>query len=150
MRSKLDLDGFINWINTAPISELLKNIDQIYIYLLTIMEATTQNNKLQNYIFFCQQVKVYLMLKLAISTGDIRLLPHVIAHVAVMFYGCQKFNYQIKTLFMFWVISMDASSNELKKTILANSLVNIQKKKNKFIFLDLHLNLHNSYIKKVM
>ena len=51
---------------------------------------------------------------------------------------------------MFWVTSTDASSDELKKTIPANSLVNIQGKENKFIPLDLHLELHNGYMKKVM
>jgi hypothetical protein len=38
----------------------------------------------------------------------------------------------------------------LKKTVLVNSLMNIQKKKNKFFLVDLHLKLLNDYVKKVM
>jgi H2-forming N5,N10-methylenetetrahydromethanopterin dehydrogenase-like enzyme len=38
----------------------------------------------------------------------------------------------------------------LKKVILVNSLMNIQEKKNKFFFVDLHLKLLNEYVKKIM
>jgi hypothetical protein len=38
----------------------------------------------------------------------------------------------------------------LKKAILVNSLMNIQKKKNKFFLVDLHLKLLNEYVKKIM
>jgi hypothetical protein len=38
----------------------------------------------------------------------------------------------------------------LKKAILVNSLMNIQRKKNKFFFVDLHLKLLNEYVKKIM
>lgn len=89
----MDLDGFKNWISTAPISELLEKIDQVRTYLLTITEATAQDDELRNHVLFCQQVEAYLMLKLVISTGDIGLLPHAIARAAVMFHGCRKFNY---------------------------------------------------------
>lgn len=51
---------------------------------------------------------------------------------------------------MFWEISTDASLDKLKRVILANLLINIKEKKNKFILLDLHLELHKSYMKKVI
>ena len=51
---------------------------------------------------------------------------------------------------MFGVISTSVLSNELKKVILANSLANIQGKKNKFIPLELRLKLLNGYMKKMM
>ena len=148
--SLLDLDGLKSWISTAPLSELLKKIDKVCSHFLTVPGATAQDNKLHIHVLFYQQVEAYLLLKYAIFLGDIGLFPHAIACTAVLFYGCQKFNYQTEMLFMFWVTSTDASSDELKKTILANLLVNIQGKENKFNPLDLHLKLHNSYMKKVM
>lgn len=146
----LDLEGLKTWVSTAPVSELLAKVEQVCTYLLKSSEAMAQNGELRNHVLFYQQVKGYLMLKHAISTGDIRLLLYAIVCAAVMFHGCRKFNYQIETLFMFWVTSTNASLGELRKVILASSLVNIQRKENKFIPLDLHLELHNGYMKKVM
>ena len=45
---------------------------------------------------------------------------------------------------------MSASLDELKKAIVASASVNTQGKENKFTPLDLHLKLHNGYMKKVM
>jgi hypothetical protein len=56
----------------------------------------------------------------------------------------------MKTLYMFWLTNTNACIKNLKKTILVNSLMNIQKKKNKFFFVDLHLKLLNDYVKKMM
>lgn len=148
--SELNLNDFENWISNASMFDLLKRIEQVRIYLLTLTEKTQQDDELRNHVLFCQQVEAYLLLKHVISTDDIGLLPHAIARAVVMFHGTKKFNYQMKTLFMFWIINTSASSDELKKAILANSLVNIQGKENKFISLDLHLELHNGYMKKVM
>ena len=149
-KSSLDLDELKSWISTAPLSKLLKKIDEVCSHLSTVLGATAQDDELRNHVFFCQQVKAYLLLKYAISSGDIGFLPHAIARAAVLFHDCRKFNYQTETLFIFWVTSTDASLDELKRAILANSLVNIQGKENKFIPLDLHLELHNGYMKKVM
>ena len=127
-QSALDLDGLKTWISIVTLSKLLEKIDQVRTYLLISREATAQDDELRNHVLFCQPAEAYLMLKLANSTGDIGLLPHAIACAAVTFHGCQKLNYQTETLFMFWVTSTDASSDELKKAILASSLVNIQGK----------------------
>jgi hypothetical protein len=51
---------------------------------------------------------------------------------------------------MFWLTNTNACIENLKKTILVNFLMNIQKKKNKFFFVDLHLKLLNEYVKKMM
>jgi hypothetical protein len=56
----------------------------------------------------------------------------------------------MKTLYMFWLTNTNVCIENLKKTIFVNSLMNIQKKKNKIFFVDLHLKLLNDYIKKVM
>jgi hypothetical protein len=56
----------------------------------------------------------------------------------------------MKTLYMFWLTNTNVCINDLKKAILVNSLMNIQKKKNKFFFVDLHLKLLNEYVKKIM
>ena len=149
-QSASDIDGFKTWISTVPLSKLLEKIDEVRTRLFTVTAATAQDDELRNHVLFCQQVKSYWLLKHFIFSGDVGLLPHAIARAAVMFHGCRKFNYQTETLFMFWVTSTDASLDELKKAILANSLVSIQGKENKFIPLDLHLELHNGYMKKVM
>lgn len=100
-RSELNLDDFKNWISNASMFDLLKRIEQVRVYLLTLTKETRQHDELRNHVLYCQQVEAYQLLKHAISTGDIGLLPHAIARVAVMFHGCKKFNYQIETLFMF-------------------------------------------------
>jgi hypothetical protein len=51
---------------------------------------------------------------------------------------------------MFWLISIDVIFSNLKKIILTNSLINISKLKNKFISMNLHLKLHNEYMKKII
>jgi hypothetical protein len=56
----------------------------------------------------------------------------------------------MKTLYMFWLTNTNACIENLRKAILVNSLMNIQKKKNKFFLVDLHLKLLNDYVKKMM
>jgi hypothetical protein len=56
----------------------------------------------------------------------------------------------MKTLYMFWLTNTNACIENLKKAILVNSLMNIQKKKNKFFLVDLHLKFLNDYVKKMM
>jgi hypothetical protein len=51
---------------------------------------------------------------------------------------------------MFWLTNTNACIENLKKAIFVNLLMNIQKKKNKFFFVDLHLKLLNDYVNKVM
>jgi hypothetical protein len=51
---------------------------------------------------------------------------------------------------MFWLINIDVIFSNLKKIILINSLINISKLKNKFISMNLHLKLHNKYMKKII
>jgi hypothetical protein len=51
---------------------------------------------------------------------------------------------------MFWLMNTNACIENLKKTIFVNFLINIQEKKNKFFFVDLHLKLLNEYVKKMM
>jgi hypothetical protein len=51
---------------------------------------------------------------------------------------------------MFWLINIDIIFSNLKKIILTNLLINISRLKNKFISMNLHLKLHNEYMKKII
>jgi hypothetical protein len=105
---------------------------------------------LRNHILFCQHVKSYLWLKYVISRDDIDFLFFAFFKIVVLFHDSSKFNYQTKTLYIFWLINIDVISSNLKKIILTNSLINISRLKNKFISMNLHLKLHNEYIKKII
>jgi hypothetical protein len=109
-----------------------------------------KNDELRNHILFCQHVKSYLWLKYVISRDDIDFLSFAFVKIVVLFHDSSKFNYQTKTLYMFWLINIDVISSNLKKIILINSLINISRLKNKFISMNLHLKLHNEYMKKII
>jgi hypothetical protein len=109
-----------------------------------------ENDELRNYILFCQHVKWYLWLKYVISRDDIDFLFFAFVKIVVLFHDSSKFNYQTKTLYMFWLINIDVIFSNLKKIILTNSLINISRLKNKFISINLHLKLHNEYMKKII
>lgn len=104
---------------------------------------------LRNHILFVPQAEVYLLLKYAISHRNIGLLTHAFARATILFHGSSKTNYQFETN-LFWLTATDASSDELKKAILANSLVDMQGKEKKFFAIDLHLELFNGWIKKII
>ncbi len=93
-------------------------------------------------------MKSYLWLKYVIFRDDINFLSFAFVKIVVLFHDSSKFNYQMKTLYMFWLINIDVIFSNLKKIILTNSLINISRLKNKFISMNLHLKLHNKYIKK--
>ncbi len=109
-----------------------------------------KNDELRNHILFCQHVKSYLWLKYVISRNDIDFLSFAFIKVVILFHDSSKFNYQTKTLYMFWLINIDVIFSNLKKIILTNSLINISRLKNKFISMNLHLKLHNEYMKKII
>ncbi len=95
-------------------------------------------------------MKSYLWLKYVISRDNIDFLSFVFVKIVVLFHDSSKFNYQTKTLYMFWLISIDVIFSNLKKIILTNSLINISRLKNKFISMNLHLKLYNKYMKKII
>ncbi len=95
-------------------------------------------------------MKSYLWLKYVISRDDIDFLSFAFVKIVILFHDSSKFNYQTKTLYMFWLINIEIIFSNLKKTILTNSLINISRLKNKFISMNLHLKLHNEYMKKII
>jgi hypothetical protein len=149
-RSLDELKDLKTWINNAIASELLNVIKEIRIFLVKLDLDQCRDDELRNHILFCQHVKTYLWLKYVISRDDIDFLSFAFVRVVVLFHESSKFNYQTKTLYMFWLINIDFISSNLKKIILTNSLINISKLKNKFILMNLHLKLHNEYMKKVI
>jgi hypothetical protein len=60
-----------------------------------------QNEKLRNHILYVQQIETYLLLKYVISRDDIDLLSRMFARIILLFHESKKFNYQMKTLYMF-------------------------------------------------
>ncbi len=109
-----------------------------------------QDEELRNHILYVQQIETYSLLKYVIFRDDIDFLFRMFARVILLFHESKKFNHQMKTLYMFWLTNTNACIDDLKKVILVNSLMNIQEKKNKFFFVDLHLKLLNEYVKKIM
>jgi hypothetical protein len=95
-------------------------------------------------------VKSYLWLKYVIFRDDIDFLSFVFVKIVVLFHDLSTFNYQTKKLYMFWLINIDIIISNLKKIILKNSLINVLKLKNKFILMNIHLKLHNEYMKKII
>ncbi len=138
------------WINNAFTSKFLNAIEQIRLFLMKFDLDQCENDELRNHILFCQYVKSYLWLKYVISRDDIDFLSFAFVKIVVLFHDLSKFNYQTKTLYMFWLTSIDVIFSNLKKITLTNSLINISKLKNKFISMNLHLKLHNEYMKKVI
>ncbi len=145
-----ELKDLKTWINNAFASKLLNAIEQIRLFLMKLDLDQCENDELRNHILFCQHVKSYLWLKYVISRDDIDFLSFAFVRIVVLFHDSSKFNYQTKTLYMFWLINIDVISSNLKKIILTNSLINISRLKNKFISMNLHLKLHNEYMKKVI
>ncbi len=149
-RSLDELKDLKTWISNAIASELLNVIEEIRVFLVKLDFDQCRNDELRNHILFCQHVKSYLWLKYVIFRDDIDFLSFVFVRVVVLFHDSSKFNYQMKTLYMFWLINIDVIFSNLKKIILTNSLINISRLKNKFISMNLHLKLHNEYMKKVI
>ena len=145
-----ELNYINDWISRVFATSLFDMIEKIRKYVLVDDLKICENDELRNHILFCQQIETYLLLKHFISTDDIDFFLHAFARAAILFHDTKKHNYQIKILYMFWTISINACSIELKKTILINSLINIRNKKNKFIAANLHLKLFNDYMKKIM
>jgi hypothetical protein len=149
--SSLDeLKNLKTWINNAFTSKLLNAIEQIRLFFMKLDFDQCENDELRNHILFCQHVKSYLWLKYVIFRDDINLLLFIFVKIVVLFHDSSKFNYQTKTLYMFWLISTDVIISNLKKIILTNSLINVLRLKNKFISMNLHLKLHNEYMKKII
>jgi hypothetical protein len=145
-----ELDRFKSWIDDVFATSLLERMNEIREYLMSLKNFACLNEKLRNHILYVQQVETYLVLKYVISRNDIDFLSRMFAQVILLFHESKRFNYQMKTLYIFWLTNTNACIENLKKTILVNFLMNIQRKKNKFFFLDLHLKLLNEYVKKMM
>jgi hypothetical protein len=145
-----ELKDLKTWINNAFASKLLNAIEQIRFFFMKFDLDQCEDDELRNHILFCQHVKSYLWLKYVIFRDDIDFLSFVFVKIVVLFHDSNKFNYQTKTLYMFWLISIDVITSNLKKIILTNSLINVSRLKNKFISMNLHLKLHNEYMKKII
>lgn len=139
-----------HWLQNQPVSMLKEVMDEVRVQLVESDPNTCTDEVLRNHILFIQQAEVYLLLKHAIMHGDIGLLTHFFARATILFHGSSKTNYQFETLDLFWLTATDASSDELKKAILVNSLVNLQGKEKKFVAIDLHLELLNGWMKKII
>lgn len=139
-----------DWISRVFNSKLFEMIKKIRKYILIDDMTICQNEKLRNHIFFCQQIEAYLLLKFFISKDDIDFFSHAFVKTIMLFHETRKHNYHMLTLYMFWMININACSSKLKKIILINSLINVRDKKNKFIVVDLHLKFFNDYMKKIM
>jgi hypothetical protein len=145
-----ELDHFKSWIDNVFVTSLLELMNEIREYLMSFKNFACLNEKLRNHILYVQQVETYLILKYVIFRKNIDLFSRMFAQVILLFHESKRFNYQMKTLYMFWLTNTNACIENLRKTILVNFLMNIQKKKNKFFLVDLHLKFLNEYVKKIM
>ncbi len=76
-------------------------MNEIREYLMSFKNFACLNEKLRNHILYVQQVETYLILKYVIFRNDIDLLSRVFAQVILLFHESKRFNYQMKTLYMF-------------------------------------------------
>jgi hypothetical protein len=89
------------WINNAFASKFLNAIEQIRLFFMKFDLDQCENDELRNHILFCQHVKSYLWLKYVIFRDDIDFLSFIFVKIVVLFHDSSKFNYQMKTLYMF-------------------------------------------------
>jgi hypothetical protein len=120
-----ELERLKDWISNTIASNLFRLIEKIRVYLMNSRLFIFENEKLRNHVFYVQQIETCLLLKYVIFRDDIDLLSQIFARVIVLFHESKKFNYQIKTLYMFWLINTSVCIEKLKRTILVHSLMNI-------------------------
>ncbi len=100
-QSKNELDRFKSWIDDVFAFSLFELMNEIREYLMSFKSFACLNKKLRNHILYVQQVEMYLILKYVIFRDDIDLFSRMFAQVILLFHESKKFNYQMKTLYMF-------------------------------------------------
>ncbi len=82
-------------------STLFQLVEKIRVYLMSSRLFIFKDEELRNHVLYVQQNKTYLLLKYVISRDDIDLFFQIFAKVIVLFHESKKFNYHMKTLYIF-------------------------------------------------
>jgi Family of unknown function (DUF6589) len=90
---------------------------------------------------YLQQGLLFMALRAAEPMGDVGLLDFLIDPLAIAFLGAGQHNYAMEMLYMRWLISI--SNPELKRALLAASLVNPTGAAGRFKAIDLEVEHHN-------
>jgi hypothetical protein len=96
-----ELDRFKSWIDDVFATNLLERMNEIREYLMNLKNFACLNEKLRNHILYVQQIETYLILKYVISRDDINFFSRMFVQIILLFHENEKFNYQMKTLYMF-------------------------------------------------
>lgn len=99
---------------------------------------------------FLQAVAAYKTLKYAIQRGDIGLIGRVISRCCLLFRASGTKNYAFLSLYMFNLTQTNAASEDLRRAILANSLVNLNGKETGFFEIDRLNELFNLQLKELI
>ena len=118
-------------------------LEQIHADIFTVMSADEKDPEYSNHLQFLQIVRPYLLLKSAIHFGDVGYISRALDVLCIYFNGSRAKNYSTLTLWWAHHTHTDAATDELKRAILANSLVNTTGRYGGFKEIDLfneHLN----------
>ncbi|KAI5299435.1 hypothetical protein KEM55_002166 [Ascosphaera atra] len=85
---------------------------------------------------FIDIVRVYLTLKDAIRCADLGLIKRCLARSSLFLPGSNKRKYASLSLYMTWLTHSAATSERLKKAVLANGLVNLRGSSNSWFEID--------------
>lgn len=108
------------------------------------------DNTHYNHLHFLRMTLAYQTLKYAIKHGDLSLLRRAIVKSCFYFNGSRQRNYAFETLYLFWLTCTNASSPELQRAILANSLINWRGRKDTWWEIDRGVEIHNGRMKEII
>lgn len=85
-----------------------------------------EDEEFTTHAMFLQQTETYKTLKQAIRLGDIGLIERSIKRYSLLFHGSSQPKYAFLSLYMTWLTRSGAADSELRKAVLADSLVNLR------------------------
>ena len=125
-------------------------LEEIHADIFMVMPADEEDPEYSNHLQFLQMVRPYLLLKSAIHFGDVGYISRAIDLLCIYFNGSRAKNYSMLTLWWAHHTHTDAAADELKRAILANSLVNTTGRYGGFKEIDLFNEHLNKEIKETL
>ena len=131
------------WLNSLSSDEMERRLSQVFDSINPIGFDDQDRPAAQNQVFFNHQcfmrhMDIYISLRYAIKFADIELLRSMLRETCILFQAKQGHcdNYGPELLRLLHTCDSPAASSNLKKAILANSLVNLQAAPGKWFEVD--------------
>ena len=122
-------------------------VDTIRKDLLDSDPNDEKDQELQNHKRFMQMVEPFLILKYGIKYGDVGLISQALDQMCIYFHGSKSSKYAHLMLYWQYLTRSKATTDVLKRAVLANSLVNLTGKEDGFKEIDVYNEHHNSDMK---